>query len=119
MRALLVISHGSQSSKTKEEVAELVETLRNKSGIQICEFAFLEIERPSIIEGIDLCVEKGAQEIIVLLNFLNAGRHVDQDIPAIIEEAKKKYPNSKIVVTNPIGQHSRIPELFLDVLSKT
>ena len=116
MKAVLLISHGSHSKKTKREVALLVKQLRRESKIRIFVYAFLEIERPSIPDGIDLCVQKGATEVVVLLNFLNAGKHVDQDIPRIIREAAQEYPGVHFRVTVPVGQHPKIKNLFLDLI---
>ena len=116
MKAVLLVSHGSRSSKTKEEVSELVQALKLKTGISIFEFAFLEIEHPSIPEGIDICVQKGALEVIVLLNFLNSGRHVNDDIPQIVFDAQHKFPHVRLSITQPIGQHSKIIDLFVDLL---
>ena len=119
MNAVLLISHGSHSPKTKREVVRLIKRLKSLSRIEIFECAFLEIESPSISEGIGKCVKKGATDLIILLNFLNSGRHVDEDIPRIISKAKRKYPNIKFRITSPVGQHYRIDELFVDLLKKS
>lgn len=116
-RGALIISHGSRTSKTKAEVLSLISRLKPLVKIDFIEDAYLELESPSISEGIDNAVKKGAEEIIILLNFLNAGRHVDVDIPAIIDESRKKFPKVKIHLTAPIGQHVGIPKLFADILS--
>ena len=115
MKAVLLISHGSRSPQTKEEISGLVKRLHRSGAAEIIEFAFLELESPSIPEGIDLCAKKGASKIIVLLNFLNSGRHVDTDIPAIIADAKIKHPKIDISITKPVGQHPGIDALFLDL----
>ena len=73
MKAILLVSHGSRSPKTKEEISDLVDILRQRLPRRIVEFAFLEIEAPNIPEGIDKCVSQGAAEIVVTLNFLNSG----------------------------------------------
>lgn len=116
MTAILVISHGSRFAKTKEEVLALLKAISGKTSIKIIECAFLELESPSIPEGIDLCVQKGASEVFILLNFLNSGKHVDEDIPRIVGESQKKYPNVKIKITPPVGQHPQMANLFLDLL---
>ena len=116
MKAVLLISHGSRSAETKKEVVDLVERLRHRRAADIVDFAFLELESPSIPEGIDLCIQKGAGEVIVLLNFLNSGRHVDSDIPRIVDELRLKHPRVKISITKPVGQHPKIDDLFLDLL---
>lgn len=79
------------------------------------DYVFLEIEQPSISEGIERCLEKGANEIVILLNFLNSGKHVDEDIPRIIREAKLKNPNARFYLSSPVGQHPKIKELFMDL----
>ncbi len=116
MKSVLFVSHGSRISETKTEVEKLVNVLKNKSHIPIFEYAFLEIESPSIPQGIDLCVQKGATQIVILLNFFNTGRHVGLDIPKIVTEAQKKYPFLKFKITQPLGQHPGMVDLFLEMI---
>jgi len=117
MKAILLVSHGSRSPQTKAEVSSLVDILRQRLPGNIVDFAFLEIESPTIPEGIDKCVSQGAADIVVTLNFLNAGRHVNEDIPAIVSEAAKKYPTAKFTISKPVGQHLFIPNLFIDLIN--
>ena len=117
IKAVLLISHGSRSAKTKQEVNALVKDLQTRTGIAIFEYAFLEIEPPSIPEGIDICVAKGATQVIVLLNFLNSGRHVNNDIPDIVRQAGIKHPHVRFSITGPVGQHPKVAELFLDLIT--
>ena len=114
---MLLVSHGSRSPKAKEEISVLVGLLRQRLPSAIVEFAFLEIESPSIPEGIDKCITKGATELLLALNFLNAGRHVNKDIPAIVLASIKKYPQIKFAISKPIGQHAQIPNLFIDLIN--
>lgn len=115
-KAVLLISHGSRLAKTKQEILELIKVLKSRTGIAIIEPAFLEIEAPSIPDGIDLCVSQGASEIIVLLNFLNSGRHVNDDIPCIVNEAKQRHPKIVFTISSPVGQHVKIADLFVDLI---
>jgi len=117
MKAILLVSHGSRSTKTKDEVSLLVNLISQRLHGLIVEYAFLEIESPSIPEGIDRCASQGATQIALILNFLNAGRHVDQDIPSIVHAAQKKYPQIKFAVSKPIGQHAKLPLLLIDLIN--
>ena len=78
---------------------------------------FLEIESPSIIEEIDSCIQEGAKEVLLLLNFLNSGQHVDEDIPTIVDEARQRYKNTKFRISTPVGQHPNISNLFLNMIN--
>ena len=114
--AILIISHGSKSAKTKEEVSALTEKLRNKFNDYYLDFAFLEIETPNIPDGLNKCVSQGVKKVIIVLNFLNSGKHVDKDIPEIIAQVEKKVPHVEFLITRPIGQHEGIVHLFTDLI---
>jgi len=117
-QALLLVSHGSRSAKANQENRQMAEMLRQKSGLSVVEYAFLEIAEPSIPAGIEACVRQGAGEIFVLINFLNSGRHVTEDIPALVDKARRKYPEIKFNLTPPIGKHSKILDLFLELVDE-
>ncbi len=116
MKYFLIISHGSHYPKTKKEIKELVEKLRERITFGIVEYAFLEIESPSIPEAIDLCAQRGANEIVLILNFLNSGKHVDGDILLIINDARKKYSNINFKISKPVGQHPSIADIFFELM---
>ena len=116
MKSILLVSHGSHNPKTKQEIADLTQKIKSATQTKHVRFAFLEIESPSIPEGIKQCVEEGADEVLLLLNFLNSGRHVDEDIPAIVADEAKKYPQCTLSVSKPVGQHDGILKLFLDLI---
>ena len=118
-KAVLIISHGSRSPKTKMEVQALIDRLQSSGEDIIYECGFLELEEPSIPQGIDRCVERGATNISVILNFLNSGRHVDEDIPEIITECRRRHPAVRIEISQPVGQHPGIVELFRDLIQST
>lgn len=118
-KAVLIISHGSRSPKTKLEVEALIDRLSSERSDMIFEMGFLELEEPSIPQGVDRCVEHGAKEVVVILNFLNSGRHVDQDIPEIIADCRKKHLGVRIELSTPVGQHPRMVELFQDLVRST
>lgn len=114
--AILIISHGSKSAKTKEEVSVLTDKLKSKFNTYYLDFAFLEIETPSIPDGLDKCIAQGAKKIIIALNFLNSGKHVDKDIPEIVAQVEKRTPHVEFLITCPIGQHEGIVHLFADLI---
>ncbi len=114
---MLLVGHGSRSPKTKKEILDLANILRQRLPEKIVEFAFLEIEKHGIPEGIDRCVSQGATVVVMALNFLNAGRHVDEDIPAIVLAAQKKYPQVKFAISKPLGEHAQIANLFIDLIN--
>lgn len=114
MKALLLIAHGSQRKESNDEVFVLAGKLRkNRShNYAIVNAAFLEVADVLIPEGIRQCVHEGASAIVVLPYFLNSGKHVVEDIPAIVNSCKGLYPGIKISTAPHIGASP----LMLDII---
>jgi sirohydrochlorin ferrochelatase len=117
MTGILIISHGSRHPQTKRELEALAAELRKNNANLHIAYAFLEIETPSIPEGIDGCVKAGSDKVLILLNFLNSGKHVDEDIPRIVNEARKIYPAVRFDISRPIGLHPGITKLFQEYIN--
>lgn len=112
MKSVLLVSHGSRNKKCLDEIKVTTEKIKSAIQLDIIEYAFLEIEHPLIPEGIEKCIKQGAEEVLVLLNFLNAGRHTESDIPEIVADVRKKYPNIKVKISTPVGQQDGMIDLF-------
>ena len=116
MKALLLVSHGSRREASNEEVRRLTEAVREHVGkdFDIVETAFLELAQPLIPDGIDLCVERGATEVVVLPYFLAAGRHVAEDIPHIACEAMAKHPDVALRIAPHLGGSDAMSRFVAD-----
>lgn len=114
-RALLLVAHGSRLPEANAEVAQLTERLREESGDQfeIVTHAFLEIAEPDIPTGIDVCIAQGAAQLWVLPYFLAAGRHVRDDVPALLEQARERHPQAAIYLCEHLGAEAGLPEVLL------
>jgi sirohydrochlorin ferrochelatase len=76
----------------------------------------LEIEEPSIPAGLANCVRRGATRITVLLNFLNSGRHVLEDVPRIVAEFGASHAGVECRLTPRVGSHPQMDSLYLDLI---
>lgn len=116
MDALLLVAHGSRRQQSNQEVTELADQLRKAcdASYQIVHAGFLELASPSIDEGISQCVSDGAKRVTVLPYFLNSGRHVVEDIPEIVDQAKNQHPDVDIVVAPHLGASGLMVDLLID-----
>ena len=114
MKFLLIIAHGSRRMASNDEVREVARRfdLQNH-GFDKVGTAFLELDEPSIPQGIINAIEQGASEVTVLPYFLSAGRHVSEDIPAEVASVQKDYQNVIIKVAPYLGASDRMPEILL------
>ena len=115
MKVLMLIAHGSRNQAANDEVSRLATRIQ---GLGQGEFdavvpAFLELAQPDIHQGIDLCAEMGACEIIAVPYFLAAGKHVTRDIPLELECARTKYPQISIETSQYLGSNAAMAELVI------
>lgn len=104
-RVLILLGHGSRTSKTSDEMGELAAKMQNSvTGLTVSS-AFLTLLDPDLPRAIDEAVEKGASEIHVLPLFFFSGKHVLEDIPALFKECQGRHSGVKMVLREPIGQH--------------
>lgn len=118
MKALIFIAHGSKKELSNSEFKDLVQTIKEEDkNYDFIEASFLEIASPSIEICVDEVVKKGAKEIIFYPFFLNSGKHILVDIPNIIEELKKNYPEIFFSSFEHFGKSKYIKEIILRDIS--
>jgi sirohydrochlorin cobaltochelatase len=109
----LLIGHGSRDADGNQEFINFVNEIRRASPEQHFEACFLELATPTIPDGIDACVQQGANRIVVVPVILLAASHVKLEIPACLDAARQKYPNVEIIYGRNIGLHEQMIDLLL------
>lgn len=119
MKSILLVAHGSRREASNEEVRELTARLREKRNHdnEIFECAFLELAEPSIPDGIQLCIDKGASEVVVLPYFLSAGRHVVEDIPNEVKLKQDEHPAVSITISDYLGSSELLQDALIDLVT--
>lgn len=115
MQALLIIDHGSRRPDAGAMLAELVRLARDRVGSAlIVEGAHMEFAEPTVADGFDRCVARGATEVIAHPLMLAAGQHATRDIPRLVAEAAARHPGVSHRVTPPLGPDPRIVDVVLE-----
>jgi sirohydrochlorin cobaltochelatase len=73
------------------------------------------IQRPSLADVVREAARDGKLHLRVLPLFLAAGAHVAEDIPQQIADAQRSFPQVKIELLQPIGEHPRVKKLFWEI----
>lgn len=109
--AILIAGHGSRDIEGTAEFHQLVELFAHRDPSRIVECGFLEFAKPVIQEGIDRCVERGANMVTVLPGMLMAAGHAKNDMPSEVHEARKRYPNIAFHYGRHLHLHANIIQL--------
>jgi sirohydrochlorin ferrochelatase len=120
MKSLLLVAHGSRRQASNDEVRALTQRLAQQAGdgYGYVDCGFLELAEPSIPDGIQRCIDAGADEVVVLPYFLSKGRHVVEDIPAEVRLKQAQYPNVAIRISAYLGEADGISELLLSAAKR-
>jgi len=101
--AFILAAHGSRLASANDEVRALAARLSEILGHPI-RAAFLELALPSIADAIESAAKDSPSEILILPYFLTQGKHVLQDIPAIIAAEAERFPKLKMRLLPYLGQ---------------
>ncbi|NIP61334.1 MAG: sirohydrochlorin cobaltochelatase [Nitrosopumilaceae archaeon] len=109
---VLIIGHGSKDLNAKRSIQYVADGIRPI--FRNVEYCFLEIEEPTIHQGIERCKEKNPKVLVIVFYFLHEGAHVKRDIYEDLNPALEKYQFEKVLITKHIGTDEKMIELILE-----
>jgi len=117
--AILLMGHGSRVAEANAALYRIAEMVAEQGDYPIVEVAFREQHPPNIQAGIDACVARGAQRIVLYPYFLYAGAHVLEDLPDEMAAAARRHPGLQMVLGTPLGVHPKLAEIVCERLAAT
>lgn len=115
--AVIILGHGSRGGGNDTALKRIAEQLR-RSGVEISEYAFLQHAQPTADAALDRCVRQGAEEIVIVPFFMQAGAHVTRDIPDFLEKARSRHPECDIRSTDHVGAHPLMTRIVMDLVEE-
>src|SRR5437764_15131557 len=106
--ALLLMAHGSRHADANDDLHFVAAEVRRRGEFDDVKASFLELSGPAIAEGAALCVQAGAERVVMLPYFLSAGFHVRQDLTRIREELAARFPTVDFRLAEPFGRHPQL-----------
>jgi sirohydrochlorin ferrochelatase len=108
---VLVIGHGSKDPHARISIKYVTDKLAQR--YRNADYCFLEIEEPTIQQGIQKCDENKPELLVVVFYFLHEGAHVKRDIYADLNPVVEKSHLKKILITEHIGIDERMIDFIL------
>jgi sirohydrochlorin cobaltochelatase len=115
-KALILLVHGSRDPKWLEPFESIASDVSKKSADTQIAIASLQYSQPDLKQSITALAEKGTKSIRVLPFFISTKGHVLKDVPPVIEEVKKSFPNLEIKVLDAIGEMPEIQTAFRECI---
>jgi sirohydrochlorin ferrochelatase len=117
--AILLMAHGSRIPEANDAVREIAAMVQNMTGYDIVEVSFREQHFPNIQQGIDACVTKGAERIMLVPYFLYMGAHVQEDLPEEMARARERYPRVTFAMGTHLGVHRKLAEVVVERIAES
>jgi sirohydrochlorin cobaltochelatase len=105
----IMITHGSRSAEGNAIMGRVAQRLRVRLGTDLIEPCFMEQNEPTISMAIERLLAHGCNHIFAYAVFLVPGKHLHEDIPAMIAAALADHHGVTHEITGPILDD---PDLF-------
>jgi len=117
--AVIILGHGSRNGGADEAIKRIAAELRQVGDFASVEHAFLQYVLPALPETLETCIRQGANNIVIVPFFMQAGAHVTRDIPDLVDKAKKQHPGINIAVTDYVGIHPLMTKIVVDLVKRS
>ena len=115
---LLLIAHGTPQEEANEPIWQVLASLKTKPRVTAAQLCFMEINTPNILEGSNILVSQNVTHISAVPYFLQLGKHVKEDLPAAIAEAKKQHPNTSFTLSDYLSNEPLLLKVIKDSMVK-
>lgn len=112
--ALLLMAHGTPVAQANWPLERIADGLAACSGYSRVRVSYLDCNEPTIPDAIDELARDGAARLVALPYFLHKGRHVRDDLPRLLADARRRHPRLEIVEAAELGYDLRLAELITE-----
>ena len=115
MKGILIVDHGSQKREANDMLRLMADLIKTMAGSDVVvRYAHMELADPTIAAGFSSCVQAGATDVTVFPYMLSPGRHSTADIPRMVTDVARAFPNVNFSVTPAFGLHEKLAEVVLE-----
>lgn len=114
-RAILLVGHGSRLAEANAALSGLSDLVQKTSKRdEIVVHAYLQFAKPDPASVLELLAAQDVASVVVVPVFLYEGSHFREDIPELLEQARRLYPGMKFFLAPVLGVDARLAEIVWD-----
>jgi sirohydrochlorin cobaltochelatase len=103
-QGLILLAHGARDPRWREPFERLVERVRAKRPELGVRLAFLELMAPDLLLAGEELMAAGCDALRVVPVFFGQGGHVRDDVPALVDALRKRYPEVGVTLSRAAGE---------------
>ena len=114
---ILLVGHGSPRAETNQRFIALAGRIAARLGMENVLPTFFSIARPDIPDRVTELAARGVRRIVLMPYFLYAGQHVTHDIPALLAECGRRFPDVAMEVLPALEDDPAIEDAVVERLT--
>ena len=115
MKGIVLFGHGARDIRWREPFDRLCSMWRDQHPDQPVATAFLELMEPTLTEAVKQMEVMGVSEVLVLPVFMGQGGHLRNDLPRLMEDCQKMFPDIRLSTTHAIGEDVAVLQAVIDL----
>jgi sirohydrochlorin cobaltochelatase len=116
-QGIVLFAHGSTDPQWSRPFEQIALSLKRQLPAVAVAIAFLE-HGTSLDEAVAALAAKGAVSIRVVPVFLGQGRHVSEDLPRLVADARRAFAGVSLALEQTIGEQQKIIEAIAGVIAQ-
>jgi len=112
--ALLLMAHGTPFPDANAPIYNIAHQANQQLGYATAQVSFLDCNEPDIATAIDHLVACGVQRIVAMPYFLQFGRHVREDLPRLITDARQRHKHLELIQTHHLDYDLLLADVIAD-----
>lgn len=116
-RAHLLVAHGSSHSRWRmpfEKIAEALEAQHPERTVRLC---YLEKWQPDVTTALEDLYQQGWRRLRLSPLFLSRGRHLETDLPKILNAFLAQRPDLLIDTEDALGEQRHFVQALTSLLA--
>jgi sirohydrochlorin ferrochelatase len=117
--AVILLGHGSRVPEAGKDMEKVASRLKEKYGYRLVEVCFMSRLGPHFPEVFEKCVRLGAGKVLVIPYFLHSGLHLVLDLPEMLQEQAKRFPDVSLQMGRGFGFDEALVDLVQARIEET
>ncbi len=114
-QGVVLFAHGSRDPLWRRPMEAVAARVAARSPAAAVRCAYLELTEPDLPTVAAELAGLGLASVTIVPMFLGAGRHVREDLPALVDELRRKHPGVRWELQPPVGEDERLLDLLAEL----
>ena len=113
--AVVLFAHGSRDARWREPVEAVARRMTTRQPAVPVACAYLELVEPDLPTAAGRLIADGARSLRVVPLFLGMGKHVREDLPALVDALRAAHPDVVFSLAPAVGETTEVIDLLADI----